>query len=233
MTNLSQKKINELNSSFSRGAYIRAINFHNTPHFRLKDYEKQLAYYSEHFEPVSVKDLDTFFETKRWGKNKPGLIMNFFNGYRNNFDVFYPLLEKYGFIGWFFVATDFLTIPAEKQKDYAQAHTLGLVQNEYNDSRYSLSWNEVREISKRHVIASHTKTHSELLTSSTDKEIKREIIESKREIERQIQNEVSAFAWLGGKEYSGNPSASQYLKQAGYRYLFSNLKIEKIEKRGV
>jgi peptidoglycan/xylan/chitin deacetylase (PgdA/CDA1 family) len=230
MTNLSQPKINELISSFSRGAYIRSVNFHNTPHFRLKDYEKQLAFYGEYFEPVSVKDLDTSFESNRWKKNKPGLIINFFNGYRNNFDVFYPLLEKYGFIGWFFVATDFLNIPNEKQKDYAQAHTLGLVQNEYTDSRYSLSWDEVRELSKRHIIASHTKTHSELMTSSTDEEMKREIIESKRELELQIQNEVPAFAWLGGKEYSGNPTASKYLKQAGYRYLFSNLKIEKIKK---
>jgi peptidoglycan/xylan/chitin deacetylase (PgdA/CDA1 family) len=230
--NLTQSKVGEVTPSFLNGGYIRSINFHNTPHFRIEEYDWQLAFYREHFEPVDKEDLDEFFETKRWNKKKPGLIFNFYNGYRNNYDILYPILEKYGFVGWFFLATEFLSIPAKKQKEYAADHTLLLGQNEYDDSRFALSWDEVRELSKRHVIASHTKTHSLLTASSSVEEIVKEIIDSKHEIEQQIQSKVPAFAWLGGKEYAGNPSASFYLKQAGYQYLFSNLKIEKINKRG-
>ncbi|WP_223588249.1 polysaccharide deacetylase family protein [Neobacillus bataviensis] len=225
--------LSKVNPSLLNGSYIRTINFHNTPNCRIEEYDRMLAFYREHFEPVSKEDLDEFFEAKRWNKKKPGLIINFYNGYRNNFDIMYPILEKYGFVGWFFLATEFLSVPSNQQKEYAAAHTLLLGENEYDDSRFALSWEEVRELSKRHVIASHTKTHSELTEFSTDKDMIREIIDSKIEIEEQIQSEISAFAWLGGKEFSGNPSASKYLRQAGYQYLFSNLKIEKIGNRGV
>ncbi|MDM5326256.1 polysaccharide deacetylase family protein [Neobacillus sp. CF12] len=220
----------KMNPFILNGSYIRSINFHNTPYFRVEEYESQFAFYRDHFEPVSEEDLDEFFETKRWNKKKPGLIINFYNGYRNNFDTMYPILEKYDFIGWFFLATEFLSIPANQQKKYASDHTLLLGTNEYEDARFALSWDEVRELSKRHVIASHTKTHSELIESSTDEDMVREIIGSKFEIEEQIQSEISAFVWLGGKEFAGNPYAASYLHQAGYRYLFSNLKIEKINK---
>ncbi|MCK1992952.1 polysaccharide deacetylase family protein [Peribacillus muralis] len=228
MMSVLQEKWQKVIPALLQGGYIRVINFHNTPGFRVEEYERQLSFYREHFESVSEEDLNVFFETKKWKKPKPGLILSFYNGYRNNYDIMYPLLEKYGFIGRFFVATEFLSIPAEYQKEYAGNHTLGLINDEYDDYRQALSWDEVRELGKRHIIASHTKTHSKLMLSSTHEEMAREIIDSKQEIEEQLQREISSFAWLGGEEYASNPGAAHYLKLAGYQYLFSNLKIEKI-----
>lgn len=224
--------IKEAQSGIISNKYIRAINYHNTPAFSAQDFEKQLKFFKKHFSPVSVEDLDNFFDEGKWEKEKPGLIISFFDGYRNNYDVYYPLLEKYGFIGWFFIATGFVNTLPKKQKEFALKHSLVLVKDEYEDGRYALSLEEIKELDKHHVIASHTKTHTLLTLSSTEEDIKREIIESKDDLEGALNHNIDAFCWLGGEEYNHNVVASKIVLQAGYRFMFGNMKIERI-KRGM
>lgn len=221
--------IAQVQSSIFNGEYIRAINYHNTPEFSVQDLERQLKFFKKYFSPVSVEDLDDFFDTGKWKKEKPGLIISFFNGYRNNYDVYYPLLEKYGFIGWFFIATDFVNTIPEKQKDFAVNHRLVLIKDEYKDGRYALSLDEIKELDKHHVIASHTKTHSMLTLTSSENDMRKEIIESKKYLEGLVSHNIDAFCWLGGEDYNYNPAAAKIVSEAGYRFMFGNIKIERIK----
>ena len=91
-----------------------------------------------------------------------------------------------------------------------------------------MTWDELLELDQKHVIACHTKTHSRLTRESPDTLLRQEIIESKEELEHHLGHEVSAFAWLYGSEYGVNPKADSYLHEAGYRYLVSNFKIQKL-----
>ena len=56
----------------------------------------------------------------------------------------------------------------------------------------------------------------------------REIVVAKRRLEEKIGRPVDVFCWLYGEEYAFNVNAQKYLKEAGYRYVVSNLKLEKI-----
>jgi peptidoglycan/xylan/chitin deacetylase (PgdA/CDA1 family) len=219
-----------LQKGLIQGSYIRTVNFHNTTVNQTKKFESQLAFLAKHFSAVSEADLDAFFETGKWTKDKPGVMPIYFEGYRNNFEVVAPLTEKYGLTGWFFVPSHFLSVPVPEQRAFAKAHNIGLVANEYPDGRIAMTWDELRLLDKKHVIACHTKTHHRLTKDSPDEELRREIVESKAELERELGHEVSTFAWLYGSEYGVNPRADRYLHEAGYRYLLSNFKIQRLVK---
>lgn len=217
-----------LQQGFLRGSFVKTLNFHNTPHASAEHYERQFAFYRQHFSGVSEADLDAFFATGRWHKPKPGLIPAFFDGYRNNYEVGAKLAEAYGFTGWFFLPSAFMGTPVEAQLAFTERYLINVV-HEYEDGRVAMSWDEVRDLARRgHVVASHTQTHSLLTQASPDELLQREIIESKAQLERETGRDVAAFAWLYGSEYGVDPRADDYLRRAGYRYLFSNFKLQKL-----
>jgi len=221
--------VRSLQRGFLKGSYIHVINYHSTPRFRLESYERQLAFYQQHFSAVGEADLDCFFDTGEWFKDKPGLILNFFEGYRNNYEFIAPLAEKYGFVGWFYIPTGFLSSPVADQHAFASTHKLEILTNDYSDERIAMTWDELRELDKKHVVASHTQTHERLSRESSDEALQREIISSKHDLEGQLGHEVSTFCWLYGSEVGVNPRADRYLHQAGYKYLLSNFKIQKLK----
>ena len=80
-------------------SYIRVVNYHNTDRVDAARFEREIQSFARHFSPVSIADIDRFFETRTWDKEKPGLIPAVFEGFRNQHDVMLPILEKYGFKG--------------------------------------------------------------------------------------------------------------------------------------
>ncbi len=216
-----------LQQRFLSGNYLRSLNYHNTPAAKTACYEQQLACYAQHFSGVSETDLDAFLTTGRWHKDKPGLIHAFYNGYRNNYEVLKPLLERYGFVGWFFVPSDFASAEPAQQRAFAEAHRIRLVPDEYPDGRFALSWQEIRELDQTHVVASHTKTHS-LIAHDSPESMQREIVASQQDFVERLGHQVRAFAWLSGSDYGVHPEADAHLLEAGYKYLFSNFKIQKL-----
>ncbi|MCK1992947.1 polysaccharide deacetylase family protein [Peribacillus muralis] len=213
-----------------RGQYIRAINYHNTHVFDSDRFERELKFYQQNFSPVTQEDLDEFFVTKQWKKEKPGLILSMFEAYRNNYDVALPLLEKYGFVGWYHVITDFIDTPVKLQKEFAETHNIDNDRwDEYSiDQRYAMTWDEVRQVAKNHVICSHTRSHYRITLDTPEEVMKREIVESKHILEDKLQQDVDVFCWLGGGQFNSNPLAAEYIEKAGYHYLFGNSKIHRI-----
>jgi peptidoglycan/xylan/chitin deacetylase (PgdA/CDA1 family) len=218
-----------LRRGLMRGGYVRTINFHNTALGRRDDLERQLASCQRHFSSVGEPDLAAWFETGVWHKDKPGLLPIFFEGYRNNYEVAAPLLERYGFVGWFFVPSRFPSVPVAEQEGFARAHHIGLVAED-RGKRLAMTLDELRDLARRHVVASHTQTHARLDHASSDEELRREIIESKVDLERELGREITTFAWLYGSEVGVNPRADRYLHEAGYTYLLSNYKIQKLRR---
>ena len=206
---------------------IRAVNFHNTSRAKSATYERQLAHYSQFFSSVSEGDLDKYLRTGRWDKPKPGLIVSVFEGYRNGYDVFAPLLERYGFTGWFFIITGFLDAAVKNQATFAQSHEIEMETREYPDGRYALTWEEVRKLDKKHVIASHARSHTQLSTLDAAT-AEREIVGSQEDFEKHLGHKVRAFVSLTGPPYGENPSTDRIIEAAGYDFVFSNFKIQRL-----
>ena len=208
---------------------IRTVNFHNTSRAQADKYERQLAQYSQFFSSVNEAELDNYLTTGRWQKAKPGLIVAVYEGYRNGFDVLAPLLERYGFVGWFFIITGFLNSAVKDQVTFAGGHRIHMETREYPDDRYALTWDEVRKLDARHVIASHARSHTQL--SSLDPAIaEREVVGSQEDFQKELGHKVRAFVSLTGPPYGENAATDRLVEAAGYDFVFSNFSIQRLHR---
>lgn len=215
-----------------QGAVIRAVNFHNTPKASAARLEAQLERYARDFSPVNEHELDLYLATGVWHKPKPGLILAVYEGYRNGFDVLLPLLDRYGWIGWFFVITGFVQTPPHRQFEFAAAHDIDMTTREYErDGRYAMSWEELRLIARRHVIASHTRTHVSLATLSLEDRAS-EVLGAQQDLRQHLGRPARTFASLGGPAYGQDPITDRLIDQAGYQFVFSNLRIQRLRPSG-
>ena len=211
-------------------SYIRVINYHNTNDVDAEKFENEIKYFCQNFVPVTLKDINDFFETHKWPYDKPGLILSIFEGYRSHYDVMRPILDKYHFVGWFYIPSFFIDIKPEEQLNFCRNHRLRITGDYmYPDGRIALSWDEIKELSVRHVICCHSGSHYEITKDTADEDMHREIVESKRLLEKHIGKSVDVFCWLAGEEYNYNIRAHKHLEEAGYKYVLSNLKLEKIK----
>jgi len=206
-----------------RNRFIRAIYYHDTPSSSANNLDLHFQFYREHFSPVTYSDLIDFIGNKTWGKVRPGLIVAFDDGLRSNFDTALPILEKYGFVGWFFVPTDFISVDVSNAEDWALSHSIA-PHERYDGGRAALSWDEVRELDGRgHILGCHTKTHRRMTPDCSLEAINDEILDSKRILEAQLGHVVETFCWVGGERDTYNPLAFERIRDSDYRFCFTTL----------
>ncbi len=215
----------------ARQPVIRAVNFHNTPRVREAELARQVAQLAHDFSSVNETELDDFLATGRWTKPKPGVLVAVYEGYRNGYDVLRPLLEQHGLVGWFFIITGFINAPVAEQFTFASGHDIDMETREYADGRYAMTWEEIRALSQRHVIASHTRTHVSLASLDADQR-ESEIVGAQRDFERHLSRPVRCFVSLGGPAYGENSATDRLINIAGYQMVISNLRIQRLRSWG-
>lgn len=200
--------------------YLRAINYHDVAPSMAASFETQLRFYAEHFHPVTYRDLLELHEG-RWPHEKPGLIISFDDGLRSHALVAAPLLEKYGFPGWFMVPAAFPDWTEESRSEtFARDHDLEYETEGLPDRRCVLSWEELRALDMRHVIGCHSMSHRRLGEHLDESELEYEIVGAKARLEEQLGHEVPVFAWIGGEEWAYSASAARTIRRAGFRVSF-------------
>lgn len=220
----------EIAAGMAGSRAIRAVNFHATPRYREEEFRRQIAAYAEAFEPVTKANFAAAVAGD-WPHERHGLIPMLFEGFRDNLDVMLPILEEHGFTGFFFVPSIFLGLPGDEQRSFAAAHDLDpALEDEYPGERIALTWEEACAIADRgHVFACHSRNHSEVTPDTPIAALTEEIVTAKAEMEAGLGQEVDIFCWLGGAGVGVNPLADRMLRKAGFRYLFSNFKIQKLQ----
>ncbi|MEO8244020.1 MAG: polysaccharide deacetylase family protein [bacterium] len=208
---------------------LRVVNYHLTPVARADSYDREFAALAANYAAVGEDDLAEFLNTGRWSLPRDGVIPVFYNGYRNNFDIARPLLEKHGLVGWFMAVTGFSSCPAPEQAQFAATHNLAVVP-EYNDGRIALSWDELRVLDRTHVVASHTRNHSR--ASLTDsRQLEGEIVGAQRDFTNNLGHPVRSCAWLSGARYGAHPMADDAMDRAGHDFLFSNFAVQQLQRK--
>jgi polysaccharide deacetylase len=212
---------------FSKYPLIRAVNFHNTSHARAQDYERQIREYSKYFTSVNEAEMEDYLVTGQWKKPKPGLIVSVFEGYRNSIEVLLPIIEKYGFVAWFWMITGFLNAPIPGQLTFAENHDIDMLTHEYMDGRYALTWDDLRKIDGKHVIASHSRSHTQLSKLAPDVQ-RDEVLGSQEDFKKNLGHPVRAFVSLFGPAYGENAAIDRLTEEAGYDFILSNFRIQRI-----
>jgi len=194
------------------GPSIRIINYHDVPPGWARHFETQLAYFKDRFEPATISDLREVLAGHR-RSTRPGLIITFDDGLRSHAEVAAPLLEKYGFTGWFFVPPAFLSCPVEDQQSFARASAIIHFERE---PRVAMTWDQARQLATRHTVGCHSLTHVRLASSLGEERLASEIVGSKTVLERELDMPVSSFCWVGGEEWAYSREAARYICEAGY-----------------
>lgn len=221
------ERISELQREFDASPAIRAVNFHSTSRQRAGEYDRQLERYSRNFSSVNEAELREYLTTGRWHKPKPGLIVSVFEGYRNSYEILNPLIEKHGFVGWYWIITGFIDTPVAQQLDYADHHDIDMLTHEYPDGRYALTWDEIRALDRKHVVACHTRSH--MLLSGFDENARREeILGSQAQFRKHLGRPVRSFVSLTGPAYGEDALTDRLVREAGFEFVFSNFRIQRI-----
>ena len=201
------------------GPLARAVYYHDVPPSGAAQFEAQLQCYARYFDPVTEQDLRDLL-AGRARSRRPGLLITFDDGLRSCAEVAVPLLEKYGFTGWFFVPAGLPDLPAEDQP--AAAKDAGIVHYpEYGDPRVFMTWDQIRTLSQKHVVGCHTMTHTWLRSGLPPDVLEREIVDAGRVLSERLGAPARAFCWVGGQEWAYGPEAAQKIRDAGYEFCFT------------
>ena len=193
---ISDFLLKRLNNKYENN-YIRVINYHNTLASDAKSFEKQLVWYKKMFSNIDYYDFKSFMDGKRLGTKKPGIMLTFDDGLDGNYDVALPLLNRYGFTGYFFCSSDLIGT-----KGY-------------------MGVKELLDLEKQeHIIGDHTATHHRMENDDTVDVLEYEIFASKQKMEQMLCHSVDIFCWCGGEEDHYTKSAYDVIKKAGYKYAF-------------
>lgn len=193
-----------------RGSYIRAVNYHATPAEAADGLERQLRFYAQHFDNGNKARLRAVLGGEH-RHGRPAVAITFDDGYRNNYDVAAPLLEEYGFTGWFFVSSGRL-------RDTGEA---GRTADGENADDF-MSKFELRDlIARGHVVGCHTHSHVRLRGDLGEARLQDEIIAARIRLQALLADPVDTFCWVGGEEWSYSSEAQAEILAANYELAFT------------
>ena len=161
-------------------------------------FEQQMNYlYKSGYQCLSLSEALAY-----WIQGKPepkkAVVITFDDGFRDLYTTVHPILEKFDFS-----ATVFLV-----------ANRVGGKSDWEGQTPYPLlSWDEVRKLNQsKFTFGSHTLNHP-YLSQLDNKQIHKEIKESKERIEQELGEQVNFFAY----PYSDlNPQIQQIVQESGY-----------------
>ncbi len=193
-----------INFVYAEETVIPILAYHNftkdeSSSYRINiiEFEKQMNYLATH--NYSVISLSELIKGLRDSQLPPKpVVITIDDGFKSTFTLAYPILKKYNFPATLFLYTNFI----EK-------------------SSFSLTWEEIREMTKNNIeIGSHTLSHCNLLRYKENEDydtyitrVKKEIFLSKEILEGKIGGKVKFFAYPYGV-YS--PIIKNLVIQAGY-----------------
>lgn len=132
----------------------------------------QMAYlYQNNYHPISLEDLYGYLSMKRALPPRP-VVITFDDGYRDTYEVAFPVLKQYGFKSVLFIP----------------AGTVGQI----------LSWTELKEMKAAGMeIASHSLSHRSLSDLSIEEQMA-EIRKSKELLDHYLGQETKYFCYPNG-----------------------------------
>jgi peptidoglycan/xylan/chitin deacetylase (PgdA/CDA1 family) len=170
---------------------------HNKWRVKPKDFEKQMNwFYKNNWKSFTISELVKLDKIP-----EKSFVITFDDGYEDNFTNAFPVLQKYNF-----KATIYL-VPNQTINHWEEKNT-SILSNLLNNEQILQMQN-----SGLVEFGSHTLSHVNL--SKTDEfQLEKELIESKKEIEKITNKECEAFAYPYGKF---DDKIVQAVKNAGYK----------------
>ena len=162
-------------------------------------FDQQMGYLkNKGYRVITMGELLGFMQY-RHAIPKKSIIITIDDGYRSAYDIAYPVLKKYGFTAALFIYTDYVGV-----------------------SKSAITWDQLREMkTDGFEVGSHTISHCDLTKKMAGESypdyierIKREIVDSKQIIDKELTQDTFCFAYPYSRY---NASVLNLCEQAGYK----------------
>jgi len=162
-------------------------------------FDQQMRYLkNKGYRVITMRELLGFMQY-RHAIPKKSIIITIDDGYRSAYDIAYPVLKKYGFTAALFIYTDYVGV-----------------------SQSAITWDQLREMkTDGFEVGSHTISHCDLTKKMAGESypdyierIKRELVDSKQIIDKELKQDTFCFAYPYSRY---NASVLNLCEQAGYK----------------
>lgn len=211
--------------------YIRAVAYHHSDRATAPSLRRQLEYFRRRYRGLVEEDLDAFFACEEPGKSqkpgrsrggKPGIIISFDDGLVDHYKVAAPLLEEYGFKGWFFVPAALPRMAIARQRAFCEAN--GLFLPEDSGERIGMNREELVDLVRRgHVVGCHTMNHRRFSGPVDAGLLDGELRLARVALGAILGAVPRSFAWVGGEPDTYHPLAQEALEVEGFSYAFTTM----------
>jgi peptidoglycan/xylan/chitin deacetylase (PgdA/CDA1 family) len=195
---------------------VRIVHYHFVFDDELHEFQRQLQWLRSEFEPVSLSEAVTRLQRGDVSGNE--LVVTFDDGFRNQAANAAPLLEEAGVSACFFLVTELVGAPSDRTAEICRRalHLPRLVE--------PMTWDDARGLLTRgHEVGSHTRTHPNLASLPPD-ELRRELADSRTELERRLERPVRHVSAPYGDARRFSPSVAAAAREAGYASCSSALR---------
>ena len=172
------------------------------------EFRDYLDFFARNF---NVCSLDEIARRSRNGEDLTGrLAITFDDGYLDNYEIAMPELEKRGMHATFFIASGMIGTERQPWWDV-----------EYGSRAIWMDWDQVRSMHERGFgIGAHTVNHVDLGQVHGD-DAKREIVESKERLEKELNTSIDLFSFPYGGENRITAANREIIRDAGFSCCFS------------
>lgn len=189
---------------------LLVLCMHSTPRERASQFSDLLDFLLANFCVLNPDQLDDYFTGKL--NAGPYILFTFDDGLKNNM-LAADMLEARKARGIFFIVPDF--IEASNPQEYYRRHIRQIIDTKVDhepEDFTPMNLSELNELKTRgHFIESHTMSHL-LRSNSDDDEIEREVIQSKRWIEKNFGNAARMFCSPIQTNFSVNANAKRLIE---------------------
>lgn len=161
------------------------------------------GFFKKNFSVMPLSEL-----IRRLNENEPiggALTITFDDGYRDNFEVAAPILQKHGLPATFFVATNFIgseTVPFWDADEGVESQWM--------------TWEDVGRLRDMGFdIGGHTMNHADLAALELD-EASREIVGCRDALEDRLDAEILHFAYPFGGVDNVSPAVTRLVASSGF-----------------
>lgn len=217
--------VSSLSSFFLKKLHgIRFVYYHGLDRRDIGVFSDHLKYFNDTYQILKVKSENAITDFLSGDADfKNGLVITFDDGLYSQLWAA-DLLNNFGIEGIFFVPSGVLQcMNRGAQENFAEDRAISLNFVDPEDEVF-LSLDDVRHISQRHIIGSHTIDHTRLPGFLDNDFIFRQLLQSREDLRSQFPDlPIEHFAWVGGEAENYPAQASQLLQSAGYNLGYTTL----------
>lgn len=205
------------------------LNYHGVPSKFLDNFKYQIDYLKREFFIVSPNDLNRFFNTN-WPTKKPKLLITFDDCTKNILNAI-SILEENNIKALFFVIPNYIN--SSDNKIYYTKYIRPIINEEIESESKdfnALSWNDLKKlVNNKNAVGSHSLSHK-MDKNNLDLDNYKEIIDSKKIIEKQLNIEINSFCSINNSLESINKDAIKKIKE-NYSFHFTTIAGNNTEKK--